>query len=53
MNKHSKVEAVLVTHEREVTGVAAEGMKEAWCPECRQHWPCGTAKAINNALEES
>lgn len=47
------VETVLAMHSREVSGVVYAGMEEAWCPECGQHWPCDTAKAINNALEES
>lgn len=43
------VERVLALHDREVIAVHEGHGEEAWCPECRVHWPCPTAKAVEGA----
>jgi hypothetical protein len=45
------VDAVLALHEREVIAVFAGYGEEGWCPRCKEHWPCQTVAAIENALE--
>ena len=44
------LEAVEVQHPREVLDVHEGYGAETWCPSCRVHWPCPTAKAITEAL---
>lgn len=40
-----EVAAMRERHVREVVAVHESG-PEAWCPECRVHWPCDTARLL-------
>lgn len=44
------LEAVESLHVREVLAVHEGYGVEAWCPPCREHWPCPTVAAITEAL---
>ena len=45
------LEAVGALHVREVLAVHEGYGVEAWCPPCREHWPCPTIAAIKEALQ--
>lgn len=41
------LEAVRGLHTREVIAVHEGHGEEAWCPICKEHWPCPTIKALD------
>lgn len=43
--------AVQELHPIEDTGVEYHGVKEVWCPTCRDHAPCPTRKLADEALD--
>ena len=49
----AKVERVRALHQREVIAVHFEFGPEAWCPTCELHYPCPTARALDEENAQS
>lgn len=43
------LEQIQEMHPIEETGVEGHGVKEVWCPTCREHAPCETRKLADEA----
>ena len=54
VSRMSDMRAALVAiqelHPIEETGVEYHGIKEVWCPTCREHAPCPTRKLADEGL---
>ncbi|WP_440102427.1 hypothetical protein [Glutamicibacter mishrai] len=44
------LEAIQEQHPIEETGVEYHGVKEVWCPTCRDHAPCPTRRLADQGL---